>query len=97
MLALLAMLNAGQLPGAMPIDIMSSPAGDGWSARATPNMPAPREEDVDAAVALLKDAQVAGVIKVELPRENADIVKEAFSSCQTLVVRFACSSIKQTD
>ncbi|MGU3842625.1 ACT domain-containing protein, partial [Vibrio diabolicus] len=27
--------------------------------------------------------QVAGVIKVELPRENADIVKEAFSSCQT--------------
>ncbi|MDW2184725.1 ACT domain-containing protein [Vibrio sp. 1733] len=35
--------------------------------------------------------QVAGVIKVELPRENADIVKQAFSSCQTLVVRFVDS------
>ena len=27
--------------------------------------------------------QVAGVIKVELPEENADTVKDAFSACQT--------------
>lgn len=35
--------------------------------------------------------QVAGVIKVELPEENADTVKEAFSACQTLVVKFVDS------
>ncbi|CAM2830017.1 ACT domain-containing protein [Vibrio mytili] len=35
--------------------------------------------------------QVAGVIKVELPKENVDIVKAAFSSCQTLVVKFVDS------
>lgn len=35
--------------------------------------------------------QVAGVIKVELPEKKVDIVKEAFSACQTLVVRFVDS------
>ncbi len=29
--------------------------------------------------------QVAGVIKIELPKENADIVKDAFSACQSLI------------
>ncbi|CAE6895345.1 ACT domain-containing protein [Vibrio alginolyticus] len=35
--------------------------------------------------------QVAGVIKIELPKENADIVKGAFADCQTLVVKFVDS------
>lgn len=35
--------------------------------------------------------QVAGVIKIELPKDKADIVKEAFSACQTLVVKFVDS------
>ncbi|MDF2154287.1 ACT domain-containing protein [Vibrio sp. CAU 1672] len=37
--------------------------------------------------------QVAGVIKVELPAQNADIVKEAFSACQTLTVHFVDSDL----
>ncbi len=35
--------------------------------------------------------QVAGVIKVELPEENVDTVKDAFSACQTLIVKFVDS------
>ncbi|GLT16815.1 transcriptional regulator [Vibrio zhanjiangensis] len=32
--------------------------------------------------------QVAGVIKVELPQENENLVKEAFCNCENLLVRF---------
>ncbi len=31
------------------------------------------------------------MIKIELPEENANTVKEAFSACQTLIVKFVDS------
>ncbi|NNE22208.1 MAG: decarboxylase, partial [Rhizobiales bacterium] len=46
----------------VPIDVMSSPAGDGWTARTVPSAPAPRREDIDAAVGLLKDAKAPVII-----------------------------------
>ena len=56
----------------VPIDVMSSPAGDGWTARTAPSAPAPRREDIDAAIALLKDAKAPVIIAGGGARKSGD-------------------------
>ncbi len=46
----------------IPIDVLDSPAGDGWTARPRPAAPGPRSEDIAAAVELLATAKLPVII-----------------------------------
>jgi 5-guanidino-2-oxopentanoate decarboxylase len=41
----------------VPIDVLSSPAGDGWTARRATSAPAPRTGDIEEAIALLRQSK----------------------------------------
>ncbi|MGI9465392.1 MAG: thiamine pyrophosphate-binding protein, partial [Aestuariivirgaceae bacterium] len=41
----------------VPIDVLSSPSGDGWTARPAPSTPGPRREDIKAAIKRRKTAK----------------------------------------
>ena len=58
----------------VPIDVLSSPAGDGWSARTAAAMPSPRGEDIDAAVALLDKAKAPVIIAGGGARHAGDAI-----------------------
>ena len=66
----------------VPIDVLSSPAGDGWTPRTAPATPAPRQADIDAAVKLLKNAASPVIIAGGGARHAGD----AIASIQRIVV-----------
>ena len=58
----------------VPIDIMSSPAGDGWTARTAPSTPGPRSGDVARAIDLLKEAKTPVIIAGGGARQAGDAI-----------------------